>query len=62
LSSELRQAYPGVPWRRMAGFRDVLVHDYLRVDFNIVWEIIEIELPNFKPQILEILQILNSTS
>lgn len=62
LSLELRQAYPDVPWRRMAGFRDVLVHDYLRVDFNIVWEIIEIELPNFKPQILEILQILNSTS
>ncbi|MBW4440406.1 MAG: DUF86 domain-containing protein [Plectolyngbya sp. WJT66-NPBG17] len=59
LSSEIKQAYPDVPWRRMAGFRDVLVHDYLRIDFNIVWEIIEIEIPNFKPQILEILQILN---
>ncbi|MGG6270478.1 HepT-like ribonuclease domain-containing protein [Leptolyngbya sp. AN03gr2] len=62
LSSEIKQAYPNVPWRRMAGFRDVLVHDYLRVDFNIVWEIIEMELPNLKPQILEILQILDSTS
>lgn len=62
LSSDLKQAYPDVPWRRMAGFRDVLVHDYLRIDFNLVWEIIEIELPRFKPQILEILQTFTSTS
>lgn len=61
LSPELRQSYPDVPWRRMAGFRDVLVHDYLRVDLAIVWEIIEIELPSLKPKILEILQTLNST-
>lgn len=61
LSPELRQAYPDVPWRRMAGFRDVLVHDYLRVDLAIVWEIIEIELSSLKPKILEILQTLNST-
>jgi uncharacterized protein with HEPN domain len=59
LSIELKQAYPELPWRNMTGFRDVLVHDYLRVDFRIVWELIELELPKIKPQILTIQQTLN---
>lgn len=32
LSSELRSRYTGVPWTRIAGLRDVLIHDYLAVD------------------------------
>lgn len=34
LSQELRQNYPEVPWRRIAGLRDVLMHGYLGVDLN----------------------------
>lgn len=34
LSEELRSNYPSVPWKQMAGFRDVLIHDYLGVDSN----------------------------
>ncbi|MCC5636044.1 DUF86 domain-containing protein [Nostoc sp. CHAB 5844] len=32
ISSDLRQKYPSVKWQQIAGFRDVLIHDYLRVD------------------------------
>ena len=35
----------------MAGLRDVLIHDYLKVDINRVWKIIEINLPELKTQI-----------
>lgn len=59
ISEALKLAYSDVPWRRVAGFRDVLVHDYLRIDLDIVWNIIEVELPKLRPQILEILQALS---
>ncbi|MCJ8278622.1 MAG: DUF86 domain-containing protein [Rivularia sp. ALOHA_DT_140] len=60
ISLELRQKYPNVEWKRIAGFRDVLIHDYLKVDYDEVWEIIERNLPEFKAQIEAILQELNN--
>ncbi|MGE5841445.1 MAG: DUF86 domain-containing protein [Deltaproteobacteria bacterium] len=45
VSSEMRQEHPEVPWKKIAGFRDVLIHDYFDVDLNKVWEIIEEDLP-----------------
>ena len=32
LSTEVKVRYPNVPWRQLAGFRDVLIHDYMGVD------------------------------
>ena len=40
ISQDLRQRYPNVPWKNIAGFRDVLIHDYVRVDYDDVWGII----------------------
>jgi uncharacterized protein with HEPN domain len=40
-----RQAHPHIPWREMAGLRDVLIHDYEGVDISRVWLVIENELP-----------------
>lgn len=51
LSPEFRAKYPEVPWRRIAGLRDVLIHDYLRVDLEEVWGIIVNDLPNLKTAI-----------
>jgi len=55
LSSDLRIKYNQVPWRQMAGLRDVLIHDYLRVDLEEIWIIIEEDLPDLKAQINYIL-------
>lgn len=38
ISKELRQANPQVPWSDMAGMRDILIHDYIDVDIDIVWK------------------------
>ena len=56
LSPEFRAKYPEVPWRRIAGLRDVLIHDYLRVDLDEVWGIIVNDLPSLKTAIDNIIQ------
>ena len=38
LSPEIRSAHPEIPWRNMARMRDVLIHDYMGVDLEIVWK------------------------
>ncbi len=48
LSDELKATEPGIPWRALAGFRNVLVHDYLGVDLDLVWQIVADELPGLK--------------
>ena len=56
LSPEFRAKYPEVPWRRIAGLRDVLIHDYLRVDLDEVWGIIINDLPHLKTTINKMIQ------
>lgn len=56
LSSTVRDAHPDVPWRQVAGFRDVLIHDYFGIDLDEVWGVVTINLPVLKQQIESIRQ------
>ena len=51
LSTDLKSAHPSVPWKRIAGFRDVLIHDYLGVDLQEVLNVVTLALPEFRRQI-----------
>jgi len=55
LSPELRQAHPEVPWRRICGLRDVLIHDYMAVDLEAVWEVVQSGIPSLKKCVEQIL-------
>jgi uncharacterized protein with HEPN domain len=48
LSDEALEQTPEIPWRRVASFRDVLIHDYMGINLNRVWNVIENDLPNLK--------------
>jgi len=49
VSLEYQTAHPEVPWHRIIGMRHKLVHDYLDVDTNIVWDVATVELPLLLP-------------
>jgi len=51
LSSGLKNRETGVPWRDIAGFRNVLVHDYLGLNLSRVWNIVEHDLPDLERHI-----------
>ena len=48
ISQQTRQKAPDVPWRQVAGFRDVLIHGYMGIELQEVWNVITDHLPNLK--------------
>ena len=62
LSSALKEARTGVDWDGISGFRNVLVHDYLGLDVDAVWNIVEGDLPNLKRSIQTMMQELDGKS
>ena len=46
LPDEVRAEYPDIPWRSIAGLRDKVIHGYIGVDYELLWETIEPKLPN----------------
>lgn len=43
IPAEVRRRYPGIPWKRMTGMRDKLIHEYSGVDLEIVWGVVREE-------------------
>ncbi len=48
LPQHIRDTEPGIPWSKIIGMRHILVHDYFEIDREIVWGVVENELPSLK--------------
>ena len=56
IPNSMRAEYSEIPWKRMAGMRDKLMHEYFGIDLEIVWEVIQREIPPLKPFIQKVLE------
>ena len=55
LPQTVRDQRPDMPWRKIAGMRDEMIHEYFGVDLEMVWNVIEQELPHLKETIESLL-------
>ena len=53
---DIRARYPAIPWKDIAGMRDVLIHEYFGVNLKRVWDVIKTHLPELKHTALLILK------
>jgi uncharacterized protein with HEPN domain len=55
LSEELRTANPDIPWKQIAGMRDVLIHHYFGVKLETVWQVVVDHLPELRERVRQLL-------
>ncbi len=56
ISDDFQQQHPDIPWLKIVGMRNILVHDYFRIDVNAVWSVVENDIPQLEQQIESLLQ------
>jgi uncharacterized protein with HEPN domain len=57
ISDDLKQVHPEIEWYRIAAFRNILVHDYLGLDIERIWEITQRDVPVLKHAVLTMLNL-----
>ena len=56
ISDEYQQSHPEVPWGKMIGIRNKIIHEYFSVNFSIVWDTVQDDLPILKESVKKLLQ------
>ena len=62
ISDDIKTAHPEIEWRALVAFRNILVHDYLGINLDQVWELFEPELATLKQEIEAVMQGLDDSS
>ncbi len=55
LPENIKEKYPNVEWRKLAGLRDILIHHYFGIDEDIIWDVLANKIPEVKTELGKIL-------
>lgn len=56
IPANFRKKYPSIEWKRIAGLRDILIHEYFGIDYELLWDIVENKIPYLVKQIEAVLK------
>jgi uncharacterized protein with HEPN domain len=56
IDDDFRNKYPQIPWKKIAGMRDIITHEYFGVKLERVWDVVRKDLPHIKQQMLLIME------
>ena len=62
IPDKFREKYPHIPWKKIVGVRNIVIHNYFGVDTNTLWFIVREQLPAFKSEVSQIIQEITDTS
>ena len=56
IPADVKEKHPDIEWKKIAGLRDILAHEYFGIDVDILWDIVENKLPHLKKEISSLLK------
>ncbi|MBI2729459.1 MAG: DUF86 domain-containing protein [Sphingobacteriales bacterium] len=56
ISAGLKEKHPGIEWKKITGLRNIVVHEYFGINYDIIWLIVKTELDNLKNTITDLLK------
>lgn len=57
IPDEIKNKKPEIEWKKIAGLRDILIHEYFGINFEIVWDVTKNKLPDLKKETQELLSV-----
>ena len=48
IPADVRRKYPYIEWKKLAGLRDIVVHDYFGIDEDIIWDVVTVRIPELE--------------
>lgn len=56
IPTNVKDKHPDIEWKKIAGLRDILAHEYFGIDIEILWDIVENKLPDLKKELSRLLK------